>query len=174
VLVRDRLGQVACLAGDWDEAERLFRSACDELARMGEQTYLSTEAANLGRALVELERFDDTDDATRVSEAAAASDDVVSQVTWRSVRARVLSVSGAHERAVRLAGEAVALAADRDVLDVHGDARLQLAIVLRAAGRAEEAHAAADEALRLYEQKGDVLSAERTRAVLGLARAEAT
>jgi hypothetical protein len=49
----------------------------------------------------------------------------------------------------------------------HGETLLALATVLRAAGREQEALAAAREALALFERKGDVPDARRARAFLG-------
>ena len=43
---------------------------------------------------------------------------------------------------------------------------MDLSDVLRRAGRGEAAREAAEEALRLYERKGNVVSTARTRAVL--------
>ncbi len=49
----------------------------------------------------------------------------------------------------------------------HGETLLALAQVLRAAGREEEAIASAREALALFERKGDVPDARRTRSFIG-------
>jgi hypothetical protein len=48
----------------------------------------------------------------------------------------------------------------------HADALIDLTDVLRMAGRLDEATGAAAEALTLYERKGIVPSAARTRALL--------
>ena len=82
------------------------------------------------------------------------------------MKARVLSVREAHDEAIELAGEAVALAAPLDFFDLKGYAHEALAEVLERAGRREEAVAAAVRAIGFYEQKGNVVSAARMRAVL--------
>ena len=60
----------------------------------------------------------------------------------------------------------MALAAESDFLVLRGDALLVLGEVLRAAGRADGAVQAVQEALELYEQKGNTVSAGRTRTFL--------
>ena len=73
---------------------------------------------------------------------------------------------GAHEEAERHAREAVALAAATDALDLHGNALVDLADTLALADRTEEAATCVADALRLYERKGNDVSAERARARL--------
>ena len=92
------------------------------------------------------------------------------------VRARatkLLAHGGGVEAAERLGREAVAFAAASDFLDAHGDALVDLAEVLRLAGRPQEAASPLRHALRLYEQKGNVASASKARALLGAASAAA-
>ena len=55
-------------------------------------------------------------------------------------------------------------------IEVHADALMTLAEVLRRAGRAAEAEPALQEALRLCERKGSTVLAERARAALSAAR----
>ena len=64
------------------------------------------------------------------------------------------------------AREAVALAEETDFLVVHADGLVDLAEVLRAAGRADEALSALGDALLLYERKGNVTASRRTQALL--------
>ena len=74
--------------------------------------------------------------------------------------------AGAIAEASRLSAEAVALAAQTDWVVDHADTLIARAEVLRATGDASAADAVAREALTLYERKGDVVSARRTRALL--------
>jgi hypothetical protein len=60
----------------------------------------------------------------------------------------------------------VAFAAQSDFLDSHGDALTDLAAVLVIAERPRDAASALEQAIRLYELKGNALSAKRTRARL--------
>jgi len=61
---------------------------------------------------------------------------------------------------------AVALIDGTDFLLDRADARMDLAEVLRLAGRSDEAAQPMEEALRLYEEKGNLVSAERACALL--------
>jgi uncharacterized protein HemY len=104
--------------------------------------------------------------ATSTSEAAASADDVVSQVGWRSVRARVLAQRGDVEQAESLAREAVALADATDGPEIQAGARVALAHVLQGSGNPDERAQLLEEACELYEKKENTVLAERTRSLL--------
>ena len=72
-----------------------------------------------------------------VAEASTALNDVDAQLSWRAVRAKLLARGGDIAGAETLAHEAVALAEVTDVLNHRGKVRLDLAEVLRLAGRTE-------------------------------------
>jgi hypothetical protein len=72
--------------------------------------------------------------------------------------------SGRVETAEALAREAVALAEQTDLVNFHADALADLAHVVELAERPAEARAILDDALDLYEQKGNVVSASRIQA----------
>jgi tetratricopeptide (TPR) repeat protein len=127
---------------------------------------LSTEAAFLAQAVYAQGRHEEAEYLTGVGEGAATPDDVFSQMAWRSVRAKALARKGELAQAELLAREAVALAEETDGLNLHGDALLDLAEVLRVAGRPSDAVAAAGRALPLYERKGNLVLAARARAAL--------
>jgi len=160
-------GDLELLAGDYPAAERELRRGYEILEEMGEQRYRSSVAAYLAKALYEQERYDEAERFTELSEEAAAGDDTWSQVLFRTTRAKVLARRGAHDDAHALAVEALAVVEQTDLLDLQGDTLLDLAEVLRLAGRAAEASAAVEQALGLYERRGNVVSAGRARALLG-------
>jgi tetratricopeptide (TPR) repeat protein len=157
---------VSMLAGDPADAERRLRSGYARLAEMGEVAHLSTTAALLARALNEQSNDDEALRFTHESEQLSAPDDVVSQIVWRGVRARILASRGDPGEAERLAREAVALAERTDFLADHGDALLDLAYVLRAGNHIAETRLTSQEALVWYGRKGHVVGAERARSVL--------
>jgi tetratricopeptide (TPR) repeat protein len=99
-------------------------------------------------------------------EEAAARDDYLSQILWRSVRAKAFARKGRLADGEQLAREAVTLAEATDDIDFHGDALMALAEVLRLADRPGEAVSVIQEALRLYEQKGNLVSADKARSLL--------
>jgi tetratricopeptide (TPR) repeat protein len=84
-------------------------------------------------------------------------------VRWRQVRALVLASRGELADAEPLAREAVTIAADTDLLQLLGDGYCDLAQVLEAADRREEAIAAWREALDRYERKQIIPLAQRVR-----------
>jgi tetratricopeptide (TPR) repeat protein len=81
----------------------------------------------------------------------------------RQVQALVLARRGEHAEADRLAREAVARVEQSDSLTFQGDAWYDLAEVLEAAGREDEAAAALAEALDRYERKQNVPLARQVR-----------
>jgi tetratricopeptide (TPR) repeat protein len=99
-------------------------------------------------------------------ERLTVPDDADGQISLRRVRAKLLARRGEVEEAERLAREAVSIAARTDFLDPHAQAFADLATVLRLAGRPEESAAAAKEAIRLYEEKGNIAAAAALAATM--------
>ncbi len=159
-------GAIGLLAADYRAAGIHLRAGLDALEGMGERGYLSSVAAFLAQALYGEGRLDEADDLARLAQVSAAPDDLWSQVLSRGTRAKVLASRGAHEEAEGHARGAVRLAAATDALDLHGNALVDLADTLALAARNEEAAECVAEALRLYELKGNDVSAERARARL--------
>jgi predicted ATPase/class 3 adenylate cyclase len=154
---------VAMLADDPAAAERCLRADYENLKGMGEKGFLSTTAARLARAVEAQGRNEEAYELTVVAEQAGASDDLSTQIGWRGVRARILASRGRFDEAERLAREAVALAEQTDRPNQHGDALADLATVLAAAERHEEAFQVSEEAFRVYERKGNLVAAERVQ-----------
>jgi ATP/maltotriose-dependent transcriptional regulator MalT len=150
---------IELLAGDPVAAERELRIGYDTLAAMGETWVRATLAAYLAAVLVELGRDDEAMAFTIESEANASTDDVVPQVIWRGARARVLASKGARTEAAALARDAVERALATDFIDLRAGALLDLATVL---ADGDAAARAAEE----YERKGNVVGAERARALV--------
>jgi class 3 adenylate cyclase/tetratricopeptide (TPR) repeat protein len=159
-------GPIELLAGDVEAAERELRAGCRALEELGETSVLSTSAALLARTLEHAGQLDEAEEQTVLSERNASPGDLASQTTWRGVRARVLARRGEFERAEHLAREAVAIADRTDFLVWRGEALLDLGEVHRLAGDSASFARAANDALRLFEAKGHVVLAERTRALL--------
>ena len=135
---------------------------------MGEQAFLSTTAAFLARAVFAQERVDEAEELAQLSARLAASGDVLTQVLWRGVQARVLARRGRLEEAEALAREAVSLAEQTDFVVYRGDAMVDLAHILQDSGRADEAAVAAAAGLHLHEQKGNLVTAAKIRSDLGV------
>jgi tetratricopeptide (TPR) repeat protein len=159
-------GEIELLADDPQAAERVLRAAYARLEEMGERGILSTVAAFLAEALYRQGRSEEAEQFTRTSEYAAAPDDLWSQVLFRVARAKVLARRGEFEQAEVLARKGVELAETTDNIDMQADALLDLAEVLHLAGQPDETVQMIDEARRRYEQKGNLVSAEKARALL--------
>jgi class 3 adenylate cyclase/tetratricopeptide (TPR) repeat protein len=161
-------GSVALLAGDAAAAEREFRQACEALEEVGELGYLASVAPLLVEALFEQGRDEEALGLTERwrPERLTVPEDVDAQVGWRRVRAKLLARRGDVEEAERLAQEAMTLAARTDYLDVRAQTSADLAVVLCLAGQREASSTARAEAIRLYEQKGNLAAARRLRSLL--------
>jgi class 3 adenylate cyclase/tetratricopeptide (TPR) repeat protein len=158
---------VEMLGGDPAAAERDLRRDYEALEEMSERYLLSTVAAELANVLVERGDDGEAERYTKVAEELAADDDLTSQALWRWVRARVLARRGETEAAVALARDATNLLSATDSPVAQADAVLALSEVVGTAGNAAEAHATAEAALRLYERKGDLVSATKARKYIG-------
>jgi tetratricopeptide (TPR) repeat protein len=156
-------GEAELAAGDAAAAERALRPECEQLERIGELGYLASAAPQLAEALFAQGRDDEALQVTErwPPERLTVPEDADAQVAWRRVRAKLLARRGDFEEAERLAREATEIAARTDHTDMRAQALADLAEVLRIAGRPEESAASTQEALRLYEQKGNVTAAAR-------------
>jgi tetratricopeptide (TPR) repeat protein len=153
-------GLVEMLAGNLGAAERQLRAGYEALVELGETSVLPNLAATLAQVLYSQERDAEAFRFSAISEQAAALDDLVPQVQWRAVRAKLLARAGESEEGERLAREAVVLAEKTpDFLLLSGNALLDLAEVLVAVGRQAAAVPAIQRALQLYQRKGAVASA---------------
>jgi tetratricopeptide (TPR) repeat protein len=159
---------VYVLSGDLEGAAHELGEAYQVMERLGERSYLCSTACVLGQVLVALGRMDEAEEMSNVGEEFADEDDLDAQTLWRCVRARVLASRGEHDQAVTLAREAVELSLRTDFPQNQGDAYADLAEVLGAAGKDEEARAAGAEAARIYAGKGNVVAAGRLRTRWGL------
>ena len=157
---------VEMLAGDPSAAEASLKADSETLDAMKDEALLATTDAFRAQALLAQGRDDEAEHYTRLSEQRAATTDLLTQVIWRSTRARILAKRGRIEEAKTLAHHAVSLAKQTDFLNHQADALVDLAYILHRAERREESHASAGEALLLYEQKGNAVAAASTRSLL--------
>jgi tetratricopeptide (TPR) repeat protein len=156
-------GEIELLAGDPIEAERVMRPGYELLVEMGERSNLSTVVAMLAEALYRKGDLEGAERFTLESEQAAAVEDVAAQSAWRSIRAKVLARRGQLTEAESLARQAVTLVRDTDAPDIQGDMLMDLAEVLSLADRLDEAAPVVEEAIGLFEAKGNVVAAGRAR-----------
>jgi DNA-binding SARP family transcriptional activator len=156
-------GEIALLTGDNVAAELALVEACKALKRAGDLSTFSTRAADLSEALYRQGRYESATSWVEEAASHAGQDDLTVQPVWRSVRAKLLAYEGEVAKAEALAREAIDLVDRTECLNRRAKVRLDLAEVLRAAGRAPEAAAAGEEAIALYLQKGNAAAAEQAR-----------
>ncbi|HZR92135.1 MAG TPA: adenylate/guanylate cyclase domain-containing protein [Gaiellaceae bacterium] len=154
---------IELLAGDPASAARLGEEGCAILEEAGELGLLSTSACFVARALYQIGRLDEAETWADRAAELGSGDDAATQMLWRQVKAKVFARRGDAADAERLAREAVALAEETDKTDWCATAYADLAEVLELTGRYEQAAAALERALVLYERKGNLVLAERTR-----------
>jgi class 3 adenylate cyclase/tetratricopeptide (TPR) repeat protein len=164
------IGSAELLAGDPGRAESVWREAYEILEGLGEKGNLSTIAAFLAEAVYLQERYDEAERLTEISESLTFRDDVWSHVAWRTTRAKLRARADDLERAESLARQAVERSASTDWLNARGSALEALADVLLAAGRTGEAAQVAEEAVRVFEIKGNVAAAASVLPLLERAR----
>ncbi len=148
-------------AGDPERAAEIALEGIAELESLGEQGWLSTVAGYAAQALYRLGRDEEAWGLTERAEAAGAPSDVITQMLILQVRGKILARRGDLEEAERLARKAVALGDPTDSLEVKANSKCDLAIVLVAAGKQDEALDALAEAQALFEEKGHTAGVAR-------------
>ncbi len=118
-------------------------------------------AALLARSVLAQGRIDEADRYADQSERIAGHN-LQTAIAWRAVRGEILSAQGEHAAAMAKAREAVAVAAETDLVLDHADACLALSRVLAAAGDAAAAARARSDAESLYAAKDAVFLVSRT------------
>jgi class 3 adenylate cyclase/tetratricopeptide (TPR) repeat protein len=151
--------EVETLAGDASAAESAARSTCELLEKLGETGFRSLATGQLASSLYALGRLDQAEHWAQTAKGLASPDDVTSSMLWRQVSAKVAARRGDFAEGERLAREAVGLAEKTDMLNWHASALADLAEVYSLAGRPEESRAPLEQALALYERKGNLLAA---------------
>jgi tetratricopeptide (TPR) repeat protein len=155
--------EIELLAGDPAAAVAVGEEACSRLSELQQQSVLSTVEGRLAQAYYELDRLEQADDRAGRAAKLGASDDAITQMLWRQVRAKVRARAGEHAEAERLAREAVAIGEGTKMLNAQASTYADLGEVLSRAGRSDDAVGALEQALARYERKGNLVMAQRTR-----------
>jgi tetratricopeptide (TPR) repeat protein len=159
----NRLAEIARMAGDHEAAARHLQTLCEWLEERDQLGLLGTYVSLLGRELCALGRFEEAETAALRGRELTDQTEPLGSHLWQQVQALVLADRGEHADAERLAREAVAGVEQTEGLTFQGDAWCDLAEVLHAAGRDEEAAAALADALERYERKGNFPMARQAR-----------
>ncbi len=157
------LAEIEELDGDHEAAAEWLRIVCDQTAEHGSTAVLSTVAPQRGRLLCTLGRYDEAELLAAQGRDLGDEDDAIQQALWRQTAALVQAHRSEHDDAERLARDAVTVMETTDATARHGDAVFDLGVVLESARQLDESAAAYRQALELYERKGIVPFARRTR-----------
>jgi hypothetical protein len=157
-------GTIEMLAGDPLAAERELREGYATLETMGEVGTRATIAAFLAEAVRAQGRIDDAEELTRLAEATSSREDVITEVTWRTVRARALAGRDQAEAGV-LAGEAWVAAKATDAPELQAAALRAQADVFAASGRERESAEAVERARAILQRKGNLAAARLLESV---------
>jgi tetratricopeptide (TPR) repeat protein len=122
------------------------------------------ESAWLAESLVAVGRFEEAE--RRAQAAVDAVDDALGRSAGLGALARVRAHQGRFDEAESMAREAASYLARTDYSTDRTWVILDLAEVLRLAGRPKEAIEAMHEALGLFEQREDAVSAARVRELI--------
>jgi class 3 adenylate cyclase len=159
-------GYLEMTAIDFAAAERYLREGYEVFRAIGERGYLATTAGVLAEALYAQQRFDEAQQMTEEAQAAASPGDIDAQARWRATRAKLLARRGQFAAAHQLADQAEALVSPTSWAVLKAEMLLAKAEMSRLAGAPDQAAASLRAALRIYQDRGAALLADRTRAAL--------
>ena len=156
-------GPVELLAGDLMAAEEELRANCEALEGMGERSWLCSIAAYLAEVLYRQGKDEEADDWVERARGWAAEDDVSAQADVRCVKAKLLARQGRFQEADAMVREGLEFAQRADEVNHQADAWADVHEVMKLAGRDDEAMDAANEAIAIYERKGNIAAASNLR-----------
>jgi ABC-type phosphate transport system auxiliary subunit len=135
---------------------------------MGDRAFASTVAGLLAEACWRSDDLSGAAAATELSRRLAGVGDVISQVRWRCVQAKLEAVRKNGEEALSLSSRAVQLVVSTDELASQGDVLADAAEVQLLLGNPSAAEVFLQDALSRYERKQAPQAALVVRARLGL------
>jgi class 3 adenylate cyclase/tetratricopeptide (TPR) repeat protein len=152
---------IEMLAGRPDAAEEAARRRLDQQDLSDVMTKWGTDAL-LATALCEQGKYDEAQ-TLAIRWEGRDGDDQDGRIRWSGVRARISAELGRLDEAVRHARTGVSVAGDTDRLNIRAAASTELARALRRSGDVVGANVAFDQALGLYDRKGNIAAAARLR-----------
>ena len=159
-------GEARALAGDRAGAEQEFREAWlgfRETASYAIDERAMHAAGYLAGLCCDEGRWDEAAELIDYGRELPLAETTATALRRLCVQARLAAHDGRLDEALALAWQAVASAEPSDLLNLKAAVWVALAEVQRAAGAAAEADAALDEAVRLYEAKGNVAASRQAR-----------
>jgi DNA-binding SARP family transcriptional activator/class 3 adenylate cyclase len=156
--------EVDMLAGDAGSAEQVLRRAYEVLEQAGERTVALNAAVEIARALCAQGRYSAAEQWMAPLRDSLGQADVMVQAVGFGIEAALAGNRGALATAEQLARRAVAAVASTDAVNRHAMTLVILSDVLEHAGRDADSRRARDEALVLFESKGNLVGADQCRA----------
>ena len=156
------------LAADFPAAEQTLREQCEYLELTSDRAHFAVRAAKLADAIYRQGRLDEAEHWAAASRSNAATDDQSAQLVLGAVESKLLARRGAVTEALEYAEAIVRVAESTDGLNLIAATKLALAEVLRMARLHAEAQRVIEEAIGLFEQKGNSMAASQARDLLDL------
>jgi hypothetical protein len=153
-------------AGNPAAARDVLLEADSFFAAFGERGSRSSNQARLAIAYEQLGEREAAAAAIELAETLSGKDDIINFVVTYPVRARLALADADYPEAERWARSAVELASRTDYVLEQATTKRELARVLAAARKPDEAVAEARQALALFEAKGDQPNAAKARQLL--------
>jgi len=160
------MAEIELLAGDPARAAELVTDAHQWMTATGDRGFSSTQATRAARAYLELGQDEEAVRWAQIGLRDSNVDDQDSQAPGRAILARVRARMGDHVQAERLAREAVEMMDRTDSLSEIAKMHSDLAEVLLAAAKRDEAVAEFRHALETYRRKGHLVGVGRMEARL--------
>jgi hypothetical protein len=157
-------GPIEMLAGDPRSAASQLSEACEGLLAMGDKAFASTLAALLAEAWWRCGEHTAAADAASLSRRLAGMGDVISQVRWRSVQAKLHAVRRNVREAEALCSQAVQLVIGTDEVTSQGDVLADAAEVQLLLGNHGAAEVFLSRSSRRMHSSGDRPSGTRVSA----------
>jgi len=145
--------RIEMLAGDDAAAERAARRGCEQLDRLDEHAFLSTQSCQLADALYVLGRYKEAEQWALRGLELGSSDDLATQFLGLSVRSRVSARHGDISTALALAEQVDSLAEASDDPRDPADAALNRAEITHLAGDRARASELISQAIEHYQRK---------------------
>jgi tetratricopeptide (TPR) repeat protein len=153
-------------AGDYEAAEESLRVSYAFFESTHDRSNMATRAGHIAEALYLQGRLEEAEHWTNVAEAHSATDDLVAQLTWQPVQAKINVRKGLATEGVERVLHVMRLADTTDRLNQRAKIKLDLGEILMQAGQKTEAHTAIHEACELFTAKGNSVGAQKARGLL--------
>jgi len=161
-----QLAEIDLRAGDPHSARAALLRGDAIMESFGEESFRSTIQAQLADAHERLGDREAAAAAIELSDRLGADEDVINPVITHRVRARLALADGDVDAAERWARSAVEKAFQTEFVVDQGKAKLELARVLAASGRVDEARSEARAASERFGAKGDLPGTRTAQALL--------